>query len=221
MEIEQQLLLEQMTAKKEITLANHIILTEGLLDGKAFSLLLCGIGKVNAALSCALAINQTKPDLVVNSGIAGGLLASQQLADIVISYQAAYHDVDVTAFGYSYGQLPKSPLIYEGDAKAAGFLQEAANSYGYRANVGLVVSGDQFVNNTTQVKTILNHFPAAEAVEMEAAAIAHSCTNLNTPFVIIRSLSDKADSNAKHDYGRFAKEASERSAKLVRTLVNR
>ncbi len=43
---------------------------------------------------------------IINTGSAGGSASTLKVGDIVVSDEARYHDADVTAFGYEYGQLP-------------------------------------------------------------------------------------------------------------------
>lgn len=69
------------------------------------ALLKSGIGKVAAALGATLLLERCKPDVIVNTGSAGGLAPTLKVGDIVVSDEARYHDADVTAFGYEYGQL--------------------------------------------------------------------------------------------------------------------
>ena len=69
------------------------------------ALLKSGIGKVAAALGATLLLERCK-DVIVNTGSAGGLAPTLKVGDIVVSDEARYHDADVTAFGYEYGQLP-------------------------------------------------------------------------------------------------------------------
>ena len=69
----------------------------------------CSIGKVAPAIGAALLLAVCKPDVIINTGSAGGLEPTLKVGDIVISDEARYHDADVTAFGYEYGQLPGCP----------------------------------------------------------------------------------------------------------------
>ena len=63
------------------------------------ALLKSGIGKVAAALGATLLLERCKPDVIVNTGSAGGLAPTLKVGDIVVSDEARYHDADVTAFG--------------------------------------------------------------------------------------------------------------------------
>jgi adenosylhomocysteine nucleosidase len=53
------------------------------------------------------------------------------------------------------------------------------------------------------------------AVEMEGAAIGHTCYVNNIPFVVIRSISDMADENMNSDYDKFEKIAIQNSISIL------
>lgn len=72
----------------------------GQINGVDVALLKSGIGKVSAALGTTLLLEHSKPDVVINTGSAGGLAPSLNVGDIVVSDEVRYHDADVTAFGY-------------------------------------------------------------------------------------------------------------------------
>ncbi len=61
-------------------------------------------------------------------------------------------------------------------------------------HTGRIVSGDQFVSDTEVKKRIVDDF-AGLCTEMEGAAIAQTAHLNNIPFVIIRTISDKADNS--------------------------
>ncbi|MDR0641411.1 MAG: 5'-methylthioadenosine/S-adenosylhomocysteine nucleosidase, partial [Treponema sp.] len=84
----------------------------GTLEGKSTVLLRCGIGKVNAAVGCALLIDHYKPGLVINTGSAGGIDTTLKFGDAIISTGLCYHDVDVTGFNYAPGQVPGLPALF-------------------------------------------------------------------------------------------------------------
>ena len=90
--------------------------TSGFYEGKEVVLLKSGIGKVNAAMSTTILLDRFKPDVVINTGSAGGFHHSLNVGDIVISTEVRHHDVDVTAFDYEYGQVPNLPAAYKADS---------------------------------------------------------------------------------------------------------
>ena len=191
----------------------------GEYAGKNVVLALSGIGKVNAALSTALVL-QHRPDFVINTGSAGGLGSELKVGDVVIGTQTAHHDVDVTAFGYAIGHVPRMPARFESDPALCAAAEKAAAAFEHAAvHRGLIVSGDQFVHSSESVAEVRRHFPDAQAVEMEAAAIAQSCHRFGVPFVVVRAISDLADEEADTSFETFLKTASVHSAKMVLQLI--
>ena len=191
----------------------------GEYAGKNVVLALSGIGKVNAALSTALVL-QHRPDFVINTGSAGGLGSGLKVGDVVIGTQTAHHDVDVTAFGYAIGHVPRMPARFESDPALCAAAEKAAAAFEHAAvHRGLIVSGDQFVHSNESVAEVRRHFIDVQAVEMEAAAIAQSCHRFGVPFVVIRAISDLADEEADTSFETFLKTASVHSAKMVLQLI--
>ena len=79
------------------------------ISGKIFDkdivLLECGIGKVNAAVGTQIMIDLYKPDVVINSGIAGSLSKNLTIGDIVISTDCVEHDINRTELDEPRGQI--------------------------------------------------------------------------------------------------------------------
>ncbi|MBY6035380.1 5'-methylthioadenosine/S-adenosylhomocysteine nucleosidase [Fictibacillus nanhaiensis] len=219
MEEEVVLLREQLTELQKKKLAGCEFY-QGYLNGQEVVLLKSGIGKVNAAIGTTLMIQMYQPDVILNTGSAGGFHAELNVGDVVISTEVRHHDVDATIFGYEYGQVPQMPANYLPDQK----LVEAALRAGSRVqNVqvvkGLIASGDSFMSDHERVEDIRGKFPMLYAAEMEAAAIAQTCYQFDVPFVIIRSLSDIAGKDARLSYDQFLKTASKNSAEFVQQIV--
>ncbi|MDO5059479.1 MAG: 5'-methylthioadenosine/adenosylhomocysteine nucleosidase [Neisseria sp.] len=193
---------------------------EGELHGKRVVLSLSGIGKVNAAVATALAVNRFAPDCVINTGSAGGLGKGLKVGDVVIGTQTAHHDVDVTAFGYAVGQVPQLPAAFVSDEHLVAAAERAAAAFnGANVSRGLIASGDQFVHSSEKTAEIRAHFPDIQAVEMEAAAIAQACAQLGVPFVVIRAISDSADEKADVSFDEFLQTAGKHSAQMVDDLI--
>lgn len=58
-----------------------------------------------------------------------------------------------------------------------------------------------------------------KAGEMEGAAIAQTCHILNTPFLVIRSLSDIAGKTSSVSFQEYLETAAKNSAELVMGMV--
>jgi adenosylhomocysteine nucleosidase len=200
---------------------------QGSLEGKPAVLLRCGIGKVNAAVGCALLIDHYKPRLVINTGSAGGIDPALKFGDAIVSTGLCYHDVDVTAFNYGPGQIPGQPAVFPvdealvirgeravQDLKAQGVLPE---SFNYTR--GIIASGDIFMHDPEIIGFVRRTFPGVRAVEMEGAAIAHTCSLFSVPALIIRSLSDIAGRESPMTSEQYLPLASKHSAEIVRRIV--
>ncbi|WP_340293742.1 5'-methylthioadenosine/adenosylhomocysteine nucleosidase [Staphylococcus coagulans] len=218
MEEEIEILKSQIAELEEIKIA-HTVFYKGLLNGKEVILTQSGIGKVNVAISTALLINEFKPAYIINTGSAGALQPGLSLGGVVISSEVAYHDADARAFGYEIGQIPGMPATYKADQELFKKVDKVLKSLSQNGKEGLIVSGDSFIGTSAQRQTILASFPHALAAEMEAAAIAQTCFQFNTPFIITRAISDLADEEAGMTFEAFLKVASQSSSKMVSELV--
>ncbi|KQL20606.1 5'-methylthioadenosine/S-adenosylhomocysteine nucleosidase [Cytobacillus solani] len=194
--------------------------TSGKMDGVNVVLLRSGIGKVNAALSTAILLERYKPDYVINTGSAGGFNPQLNVGDVVISTEVRHHDVDVTVFGYEYGQVPQLPPAFEANSRLIQVAEECAKEIkDIQVVRGLIATGDSFMNDPARVEFIRDKFTDLQAVEMEAAAIAQVSYQFGTPFVVIRSLSDIAGKESDVSFDQFLEKAALHSADLVMKIV--
>lgn len=193
---------------------------EGKINNTNVALLQSGIGKTAAAIGTTLLLQLTKPDMVINTGSAGGLNASLNIGDIVISSEVRHHDVDVTAFGYEMGQLPANPAAFLPDTQLVELALKESQTAGFNALSGLICSGDTFVNGEAAIARIRQDFPQVVAVEMEAASIAQVCHAFGVPFVVIRAISDVADKESHLSFDEFLPLAAEKSSTIVLSVLN-
>ncbi|MCQ6278188.1 5'-methylthioadenosine/S-adenosylhomocysteine nucleosidase [Bacillus sp. EB600] len=194
--------------------------TFGKMHGTEVILLRSGIGKVNAAMSTSILLEKYKPDCIINTGSAGGFNPSLDVGDVVISTEVRHHDVDVTIFGYEYGQIPQLPAAFPATEKLIETAVRAAREIeGIQVVKGLIATGDSFMNDPVKVDFVRTKFQNLQAVEMEAAAIAQVAYQFQTPFVIIRSLSDIAGKESNISFDQFLDKAALHSATLVMKIV--
>ncbi|NQZ80875.1 MAG: 5'-methylthioadenosine/S-adenosylhomocysteine nucleosidase [Colwellia sp.] len=194
---------------------------QGELDGSDVVIVQSGIGKVAAALATAILIDKFQPDYVVNTGSAGGFEQSLKVGDIVISSEVRYHDVDVTAFGYEIGQLPANPAAYIPHPDLVAAAQTGISTLdNINTLVGLITTGDTFMTADADIAKARANFPTMAAVEMEGAAIAHTCHQFKVPFVVIRSMSDIAGKESPTSFEAYLETASVNSSQLVINMLN-
>ncbi|MDQ0218214.1 5'-methylthioadenosine/S-adenosylhomocysteine nucleosidase [Peribacillus cavernae] len=221
MEEEVTILREKMEDLEQVTIAGSEFNT-GKINDVDVVLLKSGIGKVNAAMSTAILLEKFKPDAVINTGSAGGYLPSLHVGDVVISTEVRHHDVDVTVFGYEYGQVPQMPPAFLSDKKLLKIAWEAAGEIeDIQVVKGLIVTGDSFMNDHDRVEFVRGKFTDLYAVEMEAAAIAQVAYQFKVPFVIIRSLSDIAGKESNISFDQFLETAALHSSQLILKMIER
>ncbi|MFZ4833431.1 5'-methylthioadenosine/S-adenosylhomocysteine nucleosidase [Rouxiella sp. Mn2063] len=191
----------------------------GKLHGVDVALLKSGIGKVSAAMGTTLLLEHCRPDVVINTGSAGGLASSLKVGDIVVSTEVRYHDADVTAFGYEPGQMAGCPAAFVANAPLIELAERCIAKLDLNAVRGLICSGDAFINGAEPLARIRATFPQVSAVEMEAAAIGHVCHLFETPFVVVRAISDVADSESHLSFEEFLVVAAQQSTLMVDAMV--
>ncbi|WP_101698476.1 5'-methylthioadenosine/adenosylhomocysteine nucleosidase [Clostridium minihomine] len=189
---------------------------QGLLSGVECVVAHCNPGKVNAALCTQLMINHYQPRLIINSGIAGGIGKDIHIGDLVISSAVVQHDMDTSPLGDRKGYLSGIGLI---EIPAAEHLvtllsRTAPEVYKGSVHVGIIATGDQFICNGEKLQELHRNFGAL-ACEMEGAAIGHVCHVNGLDFVVLRTISDNADDDAKMDYATFAPIAAQRGIELL------
>ncbi len=220
MDEEVELLKASLQNREDHEIAGYLLFT-GKLHDKDIVLLKSGIGKVNAAIGTTILLQMFKPDCVINTGSAGGFDPALNVGDIVISSEVRHHDVDLTVFGYEYGQVPQQPPFFTPDETLAAIAERCiARMEGMKTVRGLIATGDQFMNDPERVERKRGLFPAMKAVEMEAAAIAQTCQQFSTPFIVIRALSDIAGKESGVSFDQFLVTAAKHSAEMIIAMID-
>ena len=187
----------------------------GTIDKTEVVLVQSGIGKVMSAMSVAVLADHFQVEAIINTGSAGALAEGIAVGDVVIADKLVYHDVDVTAFGYAYGQMAGQPLYFESDKNFITRIQESLSQLEQTWHLGLIATGDSFIAGDDKIASIKSHFPDVLAVEMEGAAIAQAAQALGLPFLVIRAMSDNANHEASISFDEFIIEAGRRSAQVL------
>ncbi|MBR4920026.1 MAG: 5'-methylthioadenosine/S-adenosylhomocysteine nucleosidase [Prevotella sp.] len=184
----------------------------------------CGIGKVNAALGTQRMINEFHPDIIISSGCAGGNGDDINIQDVIVSTEVTYHDVYCgTAIDNTtvYGQVQGLPVRYPADPYLLSKAQQLSIiNYQLSIHTGLIVTGDWFVDTKEKMRSIINLFPEAKAVDMESCAIAQTCYINKVPFISFRVISDiplrDTDASQYHD---FWNQIADNSFQVTKTFV--
>ncbi len=184
--------------------------------GKEILLIKSGIGKVHGALAAAKACGENV-DLVITTGLAGGIDASLAQGDIVLAQKVCYHDVWCGAPN-AKGQVQDMPLYYETPQEILQRCVKNAPDNYFR--LGLTVTGDQFMTDPAQLREVKAAFPAALATDMESAAIAQACYVNHTPFMSLRIISDVVGKPEQEEqYNAFWQNVPHKAAEMVDTVL--
>lgn len=215
MEEELRTLVENLDNASKITRHGYVFHT-GSIGRHEVVLVQSGIGKVMSAMAVTLLVEVFSVEGIINTGSAGAVNHELKIGDVVVADKLAYHDVDVTAFGYAFGQMAQQPLYFESSKYFVSELKKAIEN----PVVGLITSSDSFISSDGRIAEIKKHFPDVLAVEMEGTSIAQAATALKKPFVIIRAMSDTASHDANVKFDEFIIEAGRKSAQTLMNFLN-
>lgn len=179
-----------------------------------------GVGKVNAAVTTQILIDAFGAEAVIFTGVAGALDPELEVGDLVVSEDCVQHDMDATALGYPKGTIPfQDTSVFAADPELKRLAYDAGMKlFQGRTRLGRVLSGDQFIADQEAVAGLRESLKGT-CTEMEGAAVAQVCSMNGIPFVVIRSMSDKADGSAHMSFAEFTELAAERSYRIVEEMI--
>lgn len=184
----------------------------GTLFKKKIAIIVCGVGKVNAACGTQLAIDKFKAEKIVNIGVAGGLKKELKIADIYEISHAVQYDFDLT-------QL---------NGTAIGTLDEFKENYLHPNICGKypakrLATGDRFNDSKDDFK-LLTKALDADIRDMEGGAIVQACIHAGVKCYSFKIISDLAGSgNTAEQYSKnlsLCFETLKRELKNIVEIVN-
>lgn len=218
---------EMMAIKNIMTdiseeLVYNLTFTHGKIENKDCVLVECGVGKVNAARTTQILIDNFDIDAIINVGSAAGANDELDIGDIVIGSKLVQHDFDLTAFGRPKGYISNVGQFVESDDALIEKMQKIISNIQnneFKIKIGTIASGDIFCTDLKMKDEIRESF-CADAIEMEGAAIGQVCKLDKIPFLVIRSISDKPNGNNHITFDQFLEKASKRCAIIIKEFLN-
>ena len=226
---------------EQIQRSNRIF-WRGSVYGHEIYLTRCDPGKVNAALATQQLIDHFEVNAIFNMGSSGALAPELEVGDLVVATEAIQHDFDITGWGLKPGELIfdvltakntgrlnfRSQQIFNSDSKLTKLAFDSANQiklaelngHAPKIYTGRILSGDQFINRRDKAEGLWETFRGL-CTDMEAAAISHTCSINNVPFLCIRAISDKADHTAAVSFTDFLAEATANYGKIFNLVIKR
>jgi adenosylhomocysteine/aminodeoxyfutalosine nucleosidase len=178
------------------------------------------IGKVFSSLTATILIEKFKCNILLFSGVAGGINPKLAIGDLIVANKLCQHDLDITAFGHPHGYVPGGDIFISTDEKLKNIALDVAKSENIKIIEGIIATGDQFVANKEDKKFIENTFKA-DALEMEGASVAVVCDALNVPYLILRAISDTADMDAEFNFDEFLVSSAKNSANFLIKIIDK
>jgi adenosylhomocysteine nucleosidase len=176
------------------------------------------IGKVAGAMTAAMLVEKFGVTHIVFTGVAGSADRAVRVGDVVVAEALIQHDMDASPL-FPRFEVPLTGLTrLPSDLALSTQLAGAARRFlenepeGIKLHRGTIGSGDQFINDSVRIATLKERLPDLLAVEMEGAAVAQVCFELNIPFAVIRTISDNANEDAATDFMHFVKTVASRYA---------
>ena len=186
------------------------ILYQGTVGQMELSVVLNGeqhgsdlVGCEAASITTYAAIERLHPDLVINSGTCGAFKADgAKIADIYIGNAVMFHDRRVPGEdAWGTQALGNYPLWSQSEALAEVLAFK----------IGKVTTGSSLDMQPIDLEIIRSN--GGQLKDMEAAAIAFTCSLTHTPLLLVKSVTDLCDGGEK-TFEEFSKNLSAASQAL-------
>lgn len=173
------------------------IISEGELHKKPVIFAHCGVGKVNAAHSTTMILENHNIDLLILFGIGGAYTG--EIGDIVVAETENYGEEGVlTKEGWKSMEFTAFSLLknekeyyntFPMDRDLAGLAVMASKNCGFNVKSGNFITVSQCSGTHKTGVSIKTRFNGI-CENMEGAAVAHICTFYGVPMIEIRGISN-------------------------------
>ncbi len=145
---------------------------------------LSGIGKVAAAMTLTKILEQHRVDIIINIGLAGSLSPHLCFGDVVVATKTIEHD------GYFENMPETQNRLYP--------LFDLITVEHPELKQGVLVTGDQFITTESMRESL--QVRGGQLVDMEGAALAKVAHHYAVSLLVLKIISDNANSSAEEDF---------------------
>lgn len=179
LESEARPVIENMKITRDETVHSKRVVL-GKICGTDTAVVVCGVGKVNAAAGTQYAIDCLDADKIINIGVAGGLNSDMRVGEIYGIKRAVQYDFDLA-------ELNRTPV---------GTLNEYDEPYLDLDTVDLyelknLATADRF-NDDENDYNFITAVLGADVRDMEGGAIVHACKRAEVACYSFKAISDLA-----------------------------
>lgn len=183
--------------------------------------IVCGVGKVAAAIAAQRACDVMAPRALISVGLAGAVESESEPGGLIVASAAVQYDFDARPLTSARGSA-----VWSANADVMERLVRAADGVVDDRRLvrsGVILTGDQIVTSRAVRDAVLSDFPDGACFDMETAAVAQVAHANKVPWGAVRITSDAADESFNLDevLGFGAKTASELFAKILNAFVAR
>jgi adenosylhomocysteine nucleosidase len=192
----------------------------GKIDSRPVLVSKSGVGKAMAAMRTQHLIDRHAPRAILFTGLAGSLRSDVEIGDTVVASDLVQHDLDTATLGYPRGAIPFTNIRFLAADPALLAIASTYQPEHGKLHLGRICTGDQFITHRELAShSYLHDEFAGYAVEMEGASVALVSTLNGVPFLVARTISDRADGSAVVNFNEFLPRASHNSLAFVRKLL--
>jgi 5'-methylthioadenosine/S-adenosylhomocysteine nucleosidase len=202
-----------------ITLSNGSEVTIGRLDSRPVAVADIGCGKVASTYTTQYLVDHFHPTHIIFTGVGGSLNSTYEIGDMVVGVDLVQYDMEAEGIQCKRGQIPWTDII---DISASAELVKYALHFphsGYSCYLGRIVTGDTFVHKPEHKQRIHDSGLGGDVVDMEGFSVAYVAKMNRIPFVVIRTVSDKADEEAHLNFNKFYESVANHSYDCVLHIV--
>lgn len=207
--------------------AEHLITLFGLQTTKSLQnisffendevvLALSRVWKIQASIATSLLCMEYELKFLINIGIAWSLLGQEaKIGDVFLINTVAQHDMYLP-FDGEHLNYAKSPISLPSLAINLGKREDWIHHEGF------CLTGDQFIDDAEKVRE-LREQTGAHVVEMEAFAVASVAREfwMLEKLVIIKAISDGADSDAREEHEGNLNYAMRKSIEVLQQILEK
>lgn len=210
--------IEKIMTSKEKKEIHNLIFVKGKIQKQSCVLVKSGVGKVHAARTTQVLIDNFNVECIINVGAAGSINNMLEIGDVLIGRHVVQHDFDITAFSHSKGYITGVGDRVVCDMQLIRKLEDVIEDIDertYKIKSGIVATGDIFVTDIAMKNKIRAKFNA-DVVDMECGAIAQVSYLNSKPFMVVRVISDTPNGKNASTFDENLKLASRRCAILLK-----
>lgn len=156
----------------------------GKLYGETVGVVICGVGKVNAAIGTQIAVNELGAETIINLGVAGGLNGKVEVGEIYGISHAVQFDFDLS-------EINQTEIGTLDECKTNYLPLNTCSAYPLKR----IGTGDRF-NDSRADFDLLTKVLNADIRDMECGAVIQVCLYAKVKCYAFKIISDVAGSSS-------------------------